>query len=60
MQLGQGKLSVAALHRDIADSYNNSVGDPIEDMIDSNQLISFLHRPAAVEWAPPWPWVTSS
>ncbi|MGY3904187.1 carbohydrate porin [Aeromonas lusitana] len=38
MQLGQGKLSVAALHRDIADTYNNSVGEPIEDMIDSNQL----------------------
>ncbi|MFR9701996.1 carbohydrate porin [Aeromonas sanarellii] len=38
MQLGQGKLSVAALHRDIAGTYNNSVGDPIEDMIDSNQL----------------------
>ncbi|MGY3943942.1 carbohydrate porin [Aeromonas tecta] len=38
MQLGQGKLSVAALHRDIADSYNNSDGERIEDMIDSNQL----------------------
>lgn len=38
MQLGQGKLSVAALHRDIASTYNNSAGEPIEDMIDSNQL----------------------
>ena len=38
MKLGQGKLSVAALHRDIAGTYNNSAGDPIEDMIDSNQL----------------------
>ncbi|WP_342058887.1 MULTISPECIES: carbohydrate porin [Aeromonas] len=38
MKLGQGKLSVAALHRDIAGTYNNSAGYPIEEMIDSNQL----------------------
>lgn len=37
MQVGQGKLSVAALHRDISASYNNSDGD-VGNTIDSNQL----------------------
>ena len=59
MQLGQGKLSVAALHRDIADSYNNSVGDPIEDMIDSTSWICSTPT-CRCGMAPPWPWVTSS
>lgn len=38
MKLGQGKLSVAALHRDIADSYINDDAQNVEDMIDANQL----------------------
>lgn len=37
MKLGQGKLSVAALHRDIADSYNHN-DMTVGDGIDSNQL----------------------
>ena len=37
MKLGQGKLSVAALHRDIADSYNHN-DMTIDEGIDSNQL----------------------
>lgn len=37
MKLGQGKLSVAALHRDIADGYNANDQD-LTEVIDSNQL----------------------